>query len=184
MASPFLTIHSSNNSRWPHPGWALIVIQSSSGLIQRFLRFQPCSELYQPTSVLTSLVITDLVMNFFEHLWFSAEHDWLAANRQRPWKQPKRCYFFIIDAERTRNGNFQNNFHWILLKNSKSVIFRKSVFPFDSMSENFLLEHKTVKNTKINTANGNKKRYRSWLRCFYSVFGRTCKVSAPSCKIS
>ena len=31
----------------------------------------------------------------------------------------------------------------------KNVIFPKSVFPFDFMSEDFLLEQKKVKNTKI-----------------------------------
>ena len=42
-----------------HLGWTLIGIQSPSALIQRFFRFQWCSELYQPTLTLTSLVITD-----------------------------------------------------------------------------------------------------------------------------
>ena len=67
-------------------------------------------ELYQPTLILTSLVITDSVMNISEHLWFSAEHYWQAANRQRPWKKPKQVVFFNIDAEETRNRKFQNNF--------------------------------------------------------------------------
>ena len=67
-----------------HPGWALIDIQSQSALLQRFLLFQRCSELYQPNLILTSLVITDSVMNISEHLWFSAEHYWPAANQQRP----------------------------------------------------------------------------------------------------
>ena len=93
-----------------HPGWVLIDIQSFSALIQRFLRFQRCSELNQPTLILTSLVITDSVMNISEHLWFSAEHYWQAANSQRPWKKPKKCFFFNIDAEETRNQKFQNNF--------------------------------------------------------------------------
>ena len=91
-------------------GWALIYIQSFSALIQRFLRFQRCSELKQPTLILTSLVITDSVMNISEHLWFSAEHYWQAANRQRPWKKPKQVFFFNIDTEETRNRKFQNNF--------------------------------------------------------------------------
>ena len=46
--------------------------------------------------------------------------------------------FFNIDAEETRNGKFQNNFKWVILKNSKNVIFPRSVFSFDSMSEDFL----------------------------------------------
>ena len=70
------------------PGWALIDIQSFSALIQRFLCFQRCSELNQPTLILTSLVITDSEMNISEHLWFSAKHYWQAANRQGPWKKP------------------------------------------------------------------------------------------------
>ena len=45
------------------PGCALIDIQSFSALIQRFLRFQRCSELNQPTLILTSLVITDSALN-------------------------------------------------------------------------------------------------------------------------
>ena len=39
-----------------YPGWALIDIQSLSALIQRFLRFQRCSEVHQPTLILTSLI--------------------------------------------------------------------------------------------------------------------------------
>ena len=93
-----------------YPGWALIDIQSFSALIERFLRFQRCSELKQPTLILTSLVITDSVMNISEHLWFRAEHYWQAANRQRPWKKPKKCFFFNIEAEETRNRKIQNNF--------------------------------------------------------------------------
>ena len=61
--------------------------------IQRFLRFQWCSELCQSTLILTYLVLTDSVMNISKHLWFSAEHYWQAANRQRPWKQPKKLFF-------------------------------------------------------------------------------------------
>ena len=45
-----------------------IDIQSFSALIQRFLHFQQCSELNQQTLILTSLVITDSVMNTSEHL--------------------------------------------------------------------------------------------------------------------
>ena len=59
------------------------------------------------------------------------------------------------------------------------MIFPKSVFFFDFMSEDFLLEQKTVKNSKI-PPEVRKKRYRSYFRWFYSVFGRTCKVSAPA----
>ena len=106
------------------------------------MRFQRCSELNQPTLILTSLVITDSLMNISEHLWFSAEHYWQAANRQRPWKKPKKVFFFNIDAEETRNRKFQNNFWWVILKNSTNVIFPKSVFSFDSMSDDFLLEQK------------------------------------------
>ena len=38
------------------------------------------------------------------------------------------------------------------MKNSKNVIFPKSVFLFVSMSEEFLLEQEKMKNTKINPA--------------------------------
>ena len=55
-------------------------------------------------------------------------------------KKAKKVVFFNIDAEETRNRKFQNNFYWIILKNSNYVIFPKSVFSFDSMSEDFLLE--------------------------------------------
>ena len=86
-------------------------------------------------------------MNISEHLWFSAEHYWQAANRQRPWKKAKTSgFFFNIDAEETRNGKFQNNFKWVILKNSKNVIFPRSVFSFDSMSEDFLLEQSSSMN--------------------------------------
>ena len=143
-----------------NPGLALIDIQSFSALIQRFLRFQRCSELNQTTLILTSLVITDSVMNISEHLWFSVEHYRQAANRQRPWKKPEQVFFFNIDAEETRNRKFQNNFKWVILKNSKNVIFPKSVFSFDYMSENFLLEQKKWKIPKYLLQLG-KKRNRS-----------------------
>ena len=56
-------------------------------------------------------------------------------------KANEKCFSFKIDAEETRNRKFQNNFQWVILKNSKNVIFPKSVFS-DSMSEDFLLEQK------------------------------------------
>ena len=38
---------------------------------------------------------------------------------------------------------------WVILKNSKNVIFLKTVFSFDSMSEDFLTRTKKVKNSRI-----------------------------------
>ena len=58
------------------------------------------------------------------------------------------------------------------------MIFPKFVLPFDSMSENFLLEQKMVKNSKINLQI--KKTLQELIAMFYSVFGRACKVSAPA----
>ena len=71
-------------------------------------------------------------------------------------KSQNKWFFFNIDAEETRNRKFQNNFRWVILKNSKNVIFPKSVFSSDSMAEDFLLEQKKVKNTKIPPANAKK----------------------------
>ena len=42
------------------------------------------------------------------------------------------------------------------MKNSKNVIFPKSVFSFDSMSEDFLLEQKKVRSTKTPPVIGKK----------------------------
>ena len=42
------------------------------------------------------------------------------------------------------------------MKNSKNVIFPKSVFSFDSMLEDFLLEQKKVRSTKIPPVIGKK----------------------------
>ena len=72
-----------------HSGWALIDIQSFSALIQIFF-----SAMFRASLILTSLVITDSVMYISEHLWFSAEHYWQAANKQRPQEQPKKVFFF------------------------------------------------------------------------------------------
>ena len=112
-----VTLENQNSSAFP--GWALIDIQSFSALIQRLLRFQRCSELNQPTLILTSLFITDSVMNISEHLWFSAEHHWQAANRQRPWKKPKKCFFLILMLKRREIENFRitfNGLFWKILK--------------------------------------------------------------------
>ena len=96
------------------------------------MRFQRCSELNQPTLILTSLVTTDSVMNITGKQQTGKDHE----ESQYKW------FFFNIDAEETRNGKFQNNFKWVILKNSKNVIFPRSVLSFDSMSEDFLLEQK------------------------------------------
>ena len=62
--------------------------------------------------------------------WFSDEHFWTslikrwtlpasAANSQKPWKQPKKCFFFNIDAEKREIENFRtafNGFFWKILK--------------------------------------------------------------------
>ena len=101
-----------------NPGWALTDIQSFSALIQRFLLFQRCSELNQPTLILTSLVIIDSVMNITGKQQTGKDHE----------KSQNKCFFFNIDAEETRNRKFQNNFKWVILKNSKNVIFRDLYF--------------------------------------------------------
>ena len=112
-----------------NPGWALIDIQSFSALIQRFLRFQRCSELNQPTLILTSLVITDSVMNISEHLWFSAEHYWQAANRQRSWKKPTKSVFLsILMLKRREIENFRITFNGIFWKILKMWFFRNLFF--------------------------------------------------------
>ena len=111
-----------------YPGWALIDIQSFSALIQRFLRFQRCSELNQPTLILTFLVITDSVMNISEHLWFSAEHYWQAANRQRPWKKPKKCFFSKLMLKRREIKNFRTIFNGLFWKILKMWFFRNLYF--------------------------------------------------------
>ena len=107
-----------------YPGWALIDIQSFSALIQRFLRFQRCSELNQPTLILTSLVITNSVMNISEHLWFSAEHYCQAANRQRPWKKPTK----ILMLKRREIENFRITFNGLFWKILKMWFFRNLYF--------------------------------------------------------
>ena len=114
---------------WFYPGWALIDIQSFSALIQRFLRFQRCSELNQPTLILTSLVITDSVMSISEHLWFSAEHYWQAANRQRPWKKPTKSVFLsIMMLKRPEIENFRITFNGLFWKILKMWFFRNLHF--------------------------------------------------------
>ena len=112
-----------------NPGWAIIDIQSFSALIQRFLRFQRCSELNQPTLILTSLVITDSVMNISEYLWFSAEHYWQAANRQRPWKKPTKSVFLsILMLKRREIENFRITFNGLFWKIVKMWFFRNLYF--------------------------------------------------------
>ena len=157
------------NAMHTNPGWALRDIQSFSALIQRFLSFQRSSELNQQTLILTSLVITDSVMNINGN-----------SNTQRPWKQPKK-FFFNIDAEETRNQKFQNNFYKVILKNSKKVIFPKSVFPFDSMSEHFLLEFKIVKNNKIHPAVRKKNVTRVNFDVFTVFLGEHVKSLRQQC---
>ena len=111
------------------PGWAIIDIQSFSALIQRFLRFQRCSELNQPTLILTSLVITDSVMNISEHLWFSAEHYWQAANRQIPWKKPTKSVFLsILMLKRREVENFRITSDGLFWKILKMWFFRNLYF--------------------------------------------------------
>ena len=126
-----------------NPGWALIDIQSFSKLIQRFLRFQRYSELYQPTSILTSLVITDSVMNISEHLI----QRWTLLASSKPTKTIKTAkkgvfYCWCWKDEKSKNSE------WIpivfFLKNSKNMIFRKSVFTFVSMSDNFYQNKKRL----------------------------------------
>ena len=113
-----------------YPGWALIDIQSFSALIQRFLRFQGCSELNQPTLILTSLVITDSMMNISEHLHssFSAEHYWQAANRQIPWKKPKKVFFSILMLKRREIENCSITFDGLFWKILKMWFFRNLYF--------------------------------------------------------
>ena len=104
------------------------------------------------------------------HNWFSDEHFWtfliqrwilLATSKQaKAMKKAKKAFFFNIDAEETRNRKFQNNFWWVNLKNSKNVIFPKSVFSSDSMAEDFLLEQKKWKIPKY-LLQSRKKLYRS-----------------------
>ena len=100
------------------------------------------------------------------HNWFSDEHFWtsliqrwtlLASSKQaKTMKKPKQVVFFNIDAEETRNRKFQNNFKWVILKNSKNVIFPRSVFSFDSTSEDFLLEQTKVKKCQNTSCNREK----------------------------
>ena len=80
--------------------------------------FERCSELNQPILFLTSLVITDSVMNISEHLSFSAEHYWRAANSKRPWKKPKQVIFLILMLNRREIENFRitfNGLFWEIL---------------------------------------------------------------------
>ena len=152
-------------------GWALIDIQSFSALIQRFLRFQRCSELNQPTLILTSLVITDSVMNISEHLWFSAEHYWQAANSQRPWKKPKKVFFLILMLKRREIKNFRITFNGLFWKIRKMWFFPKTVFSFDFMSEDFLTRTKPVTDTKIPPVIEKKtlqELISMFLQCFWS----------------
>ena len=67
------------------------------------------------------------------------------------------------------------------LKNSKGVIFRKSVFPFDSMSEDFLLEEKTLKNTQINSAIRKKNVKRVNFDDFTMFLGEHVKSLRQQC---
>ena len=53
--------------------------------------------------------------------------------------------------------NFRITFNGFFLKNSKNVVFPKSVFSFDSMSDDFSLEQKEGENTEIPPAIGKKR---------------------------
>ena len=129
---------------WNSPGWTLIDIQSISALIQKFLRFQRCSDLNRLTLILTYLVITDSVMNISEQLWFSVERYWQAANRRRPWKKPKQAVFSILMLKGREIKNFRLTFKGLFWKILK-MYFLKSAFSFDSMTEDFLIEQKRWK---------------------------------------
>ena len=111
----------------------------------RFLRFQRCSELNQPSLSLTSVVIADSMMNNSKHLWFRANITGKQQTGKHPENSQKRCHFSNIDAEKTSNWKFKKNFQLVFLKKFKSLILWKSVFPFDSMSDNFSLEQKQWK---------------------------------------
>ena len=50
---------------------------------------------------------------------------------------------------RRKIENFRITYNGFFLKISKNVIFSENCLSFDSMSEDFLLEQKKVKNTKI-----------------------------------
>ena len=97
-------------------------------------------------------------MNISEHLWFSAEHYWPAANREKTIKTPKKgVFFFIIDAEQTRNRKFQNEFHKVFFwKILKIWSFGNLYFPLFPCQTNSYQNKKRLKNTKINPANRRK----------------------------
>ena len=84
-------------------------------------------------------------------------------------KKANTSVFFNIDAEETRNRKFPNNFSWVILKNSKNVIFPKSVFSLDSISEDFLLEQKKGEKYQNSSCNGEKtlqELISMFLQCF------------------
>ena len=66
-------------------------------------------------------------MNISEHLWFSAEHYWQAANRQRPWKKPKN-FFSILMLKRREIEDFRITFNGLFWKILKIWFFRNLYF--------------------------------------------------------
>ena len=113
------------------------------------------------------------------HNWFIDEHFWtsliqrwtlLASSKQaKTMKKVKKVFFSNIYAEETRNRKFQNNFNGLFWKLLKRWFFPKTVFSFDSMSENFLTRTKEVKDTKISPAIGKKilqELISMFLQCF------------------
>ena len=119
------------------------------------------------------------------HNWFSDEHFWtsmiqrwtlLASSKQaKTMKKAKTSVFFNIDAEETRNRKIPKNFSWVILKNSKNVIFPKSVFSFDSMSEDFLLEQKKGEKYQNSSCNREKNVTGVNFDVFTVFFGKHVK---------
>ena len=124
------------------------------------MRFQRCLELNQPTLILTSMVTIDSALNITGKEQTGKDHE----NSQ------KSVFFSILMLKRREIEKFRITFNGLFGKIQKNVIFWKLVFPFDSMSEEILLEQKTVKNTKINHAIREKTLHEliwMFLQCFW-----------------
>ena len=93
-------------------------------------------------------------MNISEHLWFSAEPYWQAANRQKPWKKPEKVFFFstlmlkkleIESFKITLNGFFRKilkiwffrNLYFLLISCQKTSYWNKKGEKYENTSVNW-----------------------------------------------
>ena len=116
------------------------------------------------------------------HNWFSDEHFWtsliqrwtLLASRKpsKTMKKVEKSVFFSkLMLKRREIKNFGITFNGLFWKIRKMWFFPKTVFSFDSVSEDFLTRTKPRKDTKIPPVIGKKtlqELISMFLQCFWS----------------